>query len=59
MKVTGLFFAWSAAIFYLIATIYHFVAHEVVGVVAVEDERQPTLVIVVLVGVVHGCFSIA
>jgi hypothetical protein len=35
MKVTGLFFAWSAAIFYLIATIYHFVAHEVVGVTAI------------------------
>lgn len=32
MKVTGLFFAWSAAIFYLIAVIYHFVAAEVVGV---------------------------
>ena len=32
MKITGLFFAWSAALFYLLATIYHFVAHEVVGV---------------------------
>ena len=35
MKVTGLFFAVSAALFYAIATVYHFVAHEVVGVTAI------------------------
>lgn len=32
MKVTGIFFAWSAVIFYGLALIYHFVAYEVVGV---------------------------
>ena len=34
MKITGLFFAWSAAIFYGIAIVYHFVAAEIVGTTA-------------------------
>lgn len=35
MRVTGLFFAWAAALYYLVATIYWFVAHEPVGTTAI------------------------
>ena len=35
MRVTGLFFAWAAALYYLVAGIYWIVAHEVVGTTAI------------------------
>jgi len=35
MRVTGLFFAWAAALYYAVATIYWFVAHEPVGTTAI------------------------
>ncbi|MHB0929205.1 MAG: cytochrome c oxidase subunit 4 [Candidatus Nanopelagicales bacterium] len=34
MKITGMFFAFSAALFYTLGTIYHFVSHEIVGTTA-------------------------
>ncbi len=36
MKVTGTFFAWAAALYYLVAGIYWLVAHEIVGAIAIS-----------------------